>query len=180
MKAAHREAARLLYQERNNPHNQPHNDNNNFSSDASSRQLFVDLHGLHPDEAVAELAAVLAEHARSRPPRYVYAITGTGHHSRGGRDKVGKGVRVWLAERRYAFREFSVPGDRANVGGILGIDPTSGEGMEVAGGGGGGEEGGLVEKGIGEGSTKVRILKREDVEAERRVRDLGLEVGDDG
>jgi len=38
----------------------------------------------------------------------------------------------------------------------------------------------LVEKGIGEGSTKVRILKREDVEAERRVRDLGLEVGDDG
>jgi hypothetical protein len=30
-----------------------------------------------------------------------------------------------LNEWRYAFREFSVPGDRNNVGGILGIDPSS-------------------------------------------------------
>jgi len=30
-----------------------------------------------------------------------------------------------LNEWRFAFREFSVPGDRNNVGGILGVDPSS-------------------------------------------------------
>ena len=38
---------------------------------------------------------------------------------------MGKAIRGFLNEWRYAFREFSVPGDRNNVGGILGIDPSS-------------------------------------------------------
>jgi len=79
--------------------------------------------GLHPEEAVEYLERVLLEQQASTRP--VYAITGTGHHSKNGKDKVGKAIRGFLNEWRYAYREFSVPGDRNNVGGILGIDPRS-------------------------------------------------------
>lgn len=40
-------------------------------------------------------------------------------------------MRAFLGEWRYAFREFSVPGDRNNLGGIIGIDPSSYD-MELA------------------------------------------------
>lgn len=79
--------------------------------------------GLHPEEAVQYLTSCLIDHSSSSRP--IYAICGTGHHSKSGKDKVGKAVRQFLNEWRYAFREFSVPGDRNNVGGILGIDPSS-------------------------------------------------------
>jgi hypothetical protein len=79
--------------------------------------------GLHPEEAVQYLTSCLLDHSSSSKP--VYAICGTGHHSKNGKDKVGKAVRQFLNEWRYAFREFSVPGDRNNVGGILGIDPST-------------------------------------------------------
>ena len=107
MRKAHREAARLLYEERN-------------KDSSSSAELYVDLHGLHPEEAVEYLERVLLEQQKSS--RAVYAITGTGHHSKNGKDKVGKAVRGWLTEWKYAFKEFSVPGDRGNVGGIFGVD----------------------------------------------------------
>jgi hypothetical protein len=128
MREAHREAARILYEERN-------------KDTDSSLELYVDLHGklshvlvlfepatntlpgLHPDESVSYLEGILIKHSCSSRP--VYAITGTGHHSKNGKDKVGKAIRGFLNEWRYAFREFSVPGDRNNVGGILGIDPSS-------------------------------------------------------
>lgn len=93
--------------------------------------------------------------------RPVYAITGTGHHSKNGKDKVGKAIRAFLGDWRYAFREFSVPGDRGNMGGIVGIDPTSWdrslekERLEQEGGRSGDVK-------VGE-STKVRILKKEDL-----------------
>src|SRR5277367_3735449 len=110
MRKAHREAARELYEERNKNQN-------------PSSEIYVDLHGLHPEEAVEYLERVLLEHANSVKP--IYAITGTGHHSKNGKDKVGKAIRNFLNEWRYAYREFSVPGDRNNVGGILGIDARS-------------------------------------------------------
>jgi Smr domain len=110
MRKAHREAARELYEERNKNGN-------------ANNEIYVDLHGLHPEEAVEYLERVLLEHAHSIKP--IYAITGTGHHSKNGKDKVGKAIRNFLNEWRYAYREFSVPGDRNNVGGILGIDPRS-------------------------------------------------------
>ncbi|EME44288.1 hypothetical protein DOTSEDRAFT_71943 [Dothistroma septosporum NZE10] len=113
MREKHREAARALYEERNK----------NLAAGTGSKELYVDLHGLHPDEAVQYLSDCLREQKSS--PRPVYAICGTGHHSKNGKDKVGKAIRQFLNEWRYAFREFSVPGDRNNVGGILGIDPTS-------------------------------------------------------
>ncbi|KAK3720793.1 hypothetical protein LTR37_003456 [Vermiconidia calcicola] len=111
MRDKHREAARALYEERNKSH----------QSSGNNKELYVDLHGLHPEEAVSYLSDCLKEQ-RARP---VYAICGTGHHSKNGKDKVGKAIRLFLNEWKYAFREFSVPGDRNNVGGILGIDPAS-------------------------------------------------------
>ena len=78
---------------------------------------------------------------------------------------MGKAIRGFLNEWRYAFREFSVPGDRNNVGGILGIDPSSydksvaerpkeNEAAEVDSSGGSGG----VKK-----DTKIRIMKRDEV-----------------
>lgn len=55
----------------------------------------------------------------------LYAIVGTGHHSKGGKDKLSRAIRVFLDEWKYAYREFSASGDRNANGGILGIDPRS-------------------------------------------------------
>ncbi len=118
MRRCHREAARQLYEERNQ-----HLSNKGL--DESSEELYIDLHGLHPEEAIEYLEKILLKHAKEGL-RVVYAITGTGHHSKNGKDKIGKAVKAWLNEWRYLFREFSVPGERGGyVGGILGIDPTS-------------------------------------------------------
>ncbi|KAF2270602.1 hypothetical protein CC78DRAFT_451439 [Lojkania enalia] len=159
MREAHREAARILYEERN-------------KDSSGSRELYVDLHGLHPDEAVSYLEGILLKHSSSSRP--VYAITGTGHHSKNGKDKVGKAIRGFLNEWRYAFREFSVPGDRNNVGGILGIDPSSydksvAERAKESEGGSASEPDGVKK------DTKVRIMKREEVlEAPKGPRRAGL------
>ncbi|KAI9813124.1 MAG: hypothetical protein M1827_004344 [Pycnora praestabilis] len=126
MRKAHREAARQLYEERN-------------KDTSAGGELYVDLHGLHPEEAVEYLERVLLDQSSSARP--VYAITGTGHHSKNGKDKVGKAIRGFLNEWKYAYREFSVPGDRNNVGGILGVDSRSwdrGGGVAGAGEGVGG------------------------------------------
>ena len=110
MRKAHREAARELYEDRN-------------KNRTNSSEMYVDLHGLHPEEAVEYLEKVLMENGKEASP--IYAITGSGHHSKNGKDKVGKAIRNFLNEWRYAYREFSVPGDRNNMGGILGIDARS-------------------------------------------------------
>jgi len=148
MREAHREAARHLYEERNK------------DNGLSSRELYVDLHGLHPEEAVSYLEGILLKHQASSRP--LYAITGTGHHSKNGKDKVGKALRGFLNEWRYAFREFSVPGDRNNVGGILGIDPSSydrsvGERNKDS------EEAESAAESSAGKDTKIRIIKKGDM-----------------
>lgn len=62
----------------------------------------------------------------------MYAIIGSGHHAKGGKDKIGKAVRSFLDEWKYVYREFSISGatephsnGKGGYGGILGIDPTS-------------------------------------------------------
>lgn len=117
MRRCHREAARQLYEER-----EKHLANGSGAD--VSEELYVDLHGLHPEEAVKYLDQILVKHSNDH--RILYAITGTGHHSKNGKDKVGKAVKVWLNELKYVFREFSVPGERGGyVGGVLGIDPAA-------------------------------------------------------
>ncbi|RYO87753.1 hypothetical protein DL764_008828 [Monosporascus ibericus] len=153
MRKAHREAARELYEERN-------------KNDSANSEFFVDLHGLHPEEAVEYLERVLLENSdESRP---IYAITGTGHHSKNGKDKVGKAVRMFLNEWRYAYREFSVPGDRNSMGGILGIDARSWDkSLSREGGKDKGEESkeeeeiDILEQGVEIGDGKVRLLVRD-------------------
>lgn len=118
MRKCHREAARQLYEERNKHLL-------TMGLEDNSEELYVDLHGLHPEEAIEYLEKILLKHA-CEGRRVLYAITGTGHHSKNGKDKIGKAVKAWLNDWRYLFREFSVPGERGGyVGGILGIDPTS-------------------------------------------------------
>ncbi|RYP56529.1 hypothetical protein DL771_011848 [Monosporascus sp. 5C6A] len=154
MRKAHREAARELYEERN-------------KNNSASSEFFVDLHGLHPEEAVEYLERVLLENSNESRP--IYAITGTGHHSKNGKDKVGKAIRMFLNEWRYAYREFSVPGDRNSMGGILGIDARSWdkslsregvkdkreETKEEK------EEVDILEQGVEIGDGKVRLLVRD-------------------
>jgi hypothetical protein len=135
--------------------------------DESSEELYVDLHGLHPEEAIEYLEKILLKHAREGR-RVIYAITGTGHHSKNGKDKIGKAVKAWLNEWKYLYREFSVPGERGGyVGGILGIDPTSydktlaGSLEESEAGKGGDSNGNQPLMAMG----KIQLLKREDLES---------------
>lgn len=141
MRKAHRDAARELYEGRN-------------KVNVGSLEIYVDLHGLHPEEAVEYLERVLLDNSKESKP--VYAITGTGHHSKNGKDKVGKAIRNFLNEWRYAYREFSVPGDRNSMGGILGIDARSWD------------------------KSLMREEPKEEVEAEEEVDILsqGVEIGD--
>ncbi|RYC58547.1 hypothetical protein CHU98_g7653 [Xylaria longipes] len=150
MRKAHRDAARELYEGRN-------------KGNGGSPEIYVDLHGLHPEEAVEYLERVLLDNSKESKP--VYAITGTGHHSKNGKDKVGKAIRNFLNEWRYAYREFSVPGDRNSMGGILGIDARSWdkslareeskEEVEAK------EEVDILSQGVEIGDGKVRLLVRD-------------------
>lgn len=67
-----------------------------------------------------------------------------------------------MNEWRYAFREFSVPGDRNNVGGILGIDPSSYD-KSVADRVKESESATPIEADGIKKDAKVRIMKRDEV-----------------
>lgn len=74
---------------------------------------------------------------------------------------MGKAIRTFLSDWKYAFREFSVAGsgEAANVGGILGVDPKSFDrSLEGGGGGGVGGDGDSNSKGeatVGGGKSNV-------------------------
>jgi DNA-nicking Smr family endonuclease len=155
MRKAHREAAAALYSARNQ---------HLSATSEEVDELYVDLHGLHPEEAIEYLESILLDHEK-KGRRIIYAITGTGHHSKNGKDKVGKGVRNWLNEWGYMFREFSVPGERGGyIGGVLGIDITVHRRHRLAEGSG--QESGDAETFPGtETVGKIQLLKRYDVNA---------------
>jgi len=154
MRKAHREAALQLYEDRNN-------------NSVASSEIYVDLHGLHPDEAVEYLEGILMENSTESRP--IYAITGTGHHSKNGKDKVGKALRSFLNDWRYAYREFSVPGDRNSMGGILGIDARSwdkslsrdGVSLTKKDAAGGKQDVDILSQGVEIGEGKVKLLIRD-------------------
>lgn len=157
MRKAHREAAKALYDERNQHLSTPIDED---------EEMYIDLHGLHPEEATEYLENILLVQSK-RGRRIVYAITGTGHHSKNGKDKVGKGVRNWLNEWGYTFREFSVPGERGGyIGGVLGIDITSHRRQPVSAEGSKGEEETSPTSAAATSmSGKIQVLKREEVPA---------------
>ncbi|KAK4938406.1 hypothetical protein LTR10_021123 [Elasticomyces elasticus] len=155
MRKAHREAAKALYDERNS----------HLVSLDDDEELYIDLHGLHPEEAIEYLENILLSQFQ-RGRRIVYAITGTGHHSKNGKDKVGKGVRNWLNEWGYTFREFSVPGERGGyIGGVLGIDITSHRRQPVSAESSRGEEETSPTPVVATIGGKIQVLKREEVPA---------------
>ncbi|KAK6517428.1 hypothetical protein TWF281_004085 [Arthrobotrys megalospora] len=185
MRKAHREAAAAIYEQRQRALRNGATTTNGAGTVAV--ELFVDLHGLHPEEAVEYLERILLENQKSNQP--LYAITGTGHHSKNGKDKVQRSVRAFLDEWKYVYREFSAQGDRGGMGGILGIDPGSfdksyvkgeagsgsgsggenGNGNKKNGGGKDGEHGdvfGVEEGSVGDGDVAVgadgEVLKRRD------------------
>ena len=80
MRKAHREAARCLYEERNRHLA-------NVSIHDPNDELYIDLHGLHPEESIEYLEQVLLKQEKLGR-LVIYAITGTGHHSKNGKDKV--------------------------------------------------------------------------------------------
>ncbi|OAL70587.1 hypothetical protein A7D00_4915 [Trichophyton violaceum] len=113
MRRCHREAARLLFEE-----------GRKRIAD-NDDEFYVDLHGLVPTEAIAYLDNILKESSQLRE-HFLYVITGSGHHSKNGKDKVGKAVKGWLTEHSYVFRDFSVPGERGGfVAFVIGINPTA-------------------------------------------------------
>jgi DNA-nicking Smr family endonuclease len=155
MRKAHREAAKALYEERNK--------HLSITNHEIEEELYVDLHGLHPEEAIEYLEEILLEHEK-KGRRVIYAITGTGHHSKNGKDKVGKGVRSWLNEWGYVFREFSVPGERGGyIGGVLGIDVRGHRKVPLGAGDGEAEGGQSQPQAIGTGPGKIQLLKREEI-----------------
>lgn len=152
MRKAHRAAAKALYEERN-----VHLASSGEGDE--DEELYIDLHGLHPEEAIEYLSDILDTHEK-RGRRIVYAITGTGHHSKNGKDKVGKGVRNWLNEWGYTFREFSVPGERGGyIGGVLGIDITSHRRQPQS------TNSSKDETSAAAGAGKIQVLKREEIAA---------------
>ncbi|WPH02318.1 Hypothetical protein R9X50_00518100 [Acrodontium crateriforme] len=151
MREKHHEAARVLYEER-----AP----GIADDDGRQKEIYIDLHGLHAEEAVAFLEECIrdqksrqTEKASSStdgttPPAIaVYAICGSGHHGKNaGKDKIGKAVRHALAEWGCIYREFQVTSDQSqqrpasssanqqqpSVTGVLGIDPLTFTGGDAA------------------------------------------------
>ena len=98
---AHREAARELYEEAQT------------EVVRVELELYVDLHGLHPEEAVEYLEKVLMENNKESRP--IFAITGSGHHSKNGKDKVAERFVTFSTSGGMRTGEFSVPGDRGTT-----------------------------------------------------------------
>ncbi|ODA82922.1 hypothetical protein RJ55_01431 [Drechmeria coniospora] len=146
MQKAHREAAAELYAKRNQVLR------------GIQAEFFVDLHGLHADEAVEYLEKVLLENGKEARP--IYAIVGCGNHSKNGKDKIGKAIRNFLDEWRYAYNDFSQLDDR-DLNGIIGIDARSWDKSLAREGEGQGNDEDMMSRGIEIGEGKVRLLVRD-------------------
>ncbi|KAF7723376.1 hypothetical protein EC973_002075 [Apophysomyces ossiformis] len=105
MQEMHVEASRRIFEERN------------------QRETFIDLHGLHVDEAIDILQEQLDQLQGYNG--VVYIVTGTGHHSGASglskkQSKLKPNVEIFLRQNNYRFAETSVIGDKK--GGIFAVD----------------------------------------------------------
>jgi len=104
MHQLHRKASEAIFSQRNST---------GHSADGAS--LLIDLHGLHPLEAIEHVEERLADARARRWTGKVYVIAGNGHHSRG-RAKVLPAVREAL-QGEWKIREGTMAND--DKGGIL-------------------------------------------------------------
>ena len=91
-------------------------DQRNYNS--SSSEPIIDLHGLHPEEAIDILNEKVRKFSASGFRGKIVIITGTGHHSRG-QSKLLPSVRTYLQSAGYKPRDATV---RDGRGGILTIE----------------------------------------------------------
>lgn len=99
----HSQAAKNIFKQRNS------------NLDSSRRDAVIDLHGLHPNEAVDILSDTLNGLVAKSYRGKVIIVTGTGHHSRG-RVKVLPAVKQYLEQRGWKPKDASL-GD--GKGGML-------------------------------------------------------------
>lgn len=109
MRSEHKKAADAIFGERN-------------PAGRHNGEEFLDLHALHPDEAISFLETRLLEMEKGEKP--LYAIVGSGHHSSQGIDRLGRAVKSWLDDWGYRWREFKLDAS-GEFGGVIGIDPSS-------------------------------------------------------
>ncbi|KAG0170157.1 hypothetical protein DFQ28_010252 [Apophysomyces sp. BC1034] len=105
MQEMHVEASRRIFEERN------------------QRETYIDLHGLHVDEAIDMLQEQFDQLQGYKG--VVYIVTGTGHHSGASglskkQSKLRPNVEIFLRQHSYRFAETSVIGDKR--GGIFAVD----------------------------------------------------------
>jgi DNA-nicking Smr family endonuclease len=99
----HNQAASKIFAERNS----------NLGS--SKGEVMIDLHGLHPLEAVDKLNEAIHRLTNSKYKGRVIIVTGTGHHSRG-KSKVLPVVREHLQKNGWRPQDGSL---EDGMGGIL-------------------------------------------------------------
>ncbi|KAL0146265.1 hypothetical protein V8B55DRAFT_1321814 [Mucor lusitanicus] len=90
----------------------------------SKHEAFIDLHGLHEDEAM-EIVEQRLLHLKATYSGIIYIVTGTGHHSGANglskkQSKLKPCVYNYLKQEHYHFAETSIVGD--NQGGVFAVE----------------------------------------------------------
>jgi DNA-nicking Smr family endonuclease len=93
----------------------------------SKNEAFIDLHGLHQDEALDIIDERLSR-MRGHYEGVIYIVTGTGHHSGTAgltkkQSKLKPCVENYLKQEYYRFAETSIVGD--SKGGVFAVDLSS-------------------------------------------------------
>ncbi|CAG8454427.1 1847_t:CDS:2 [Ambispora gerdemannii] len=104
MRELNREAARKIFDSRNNTY---------------CKEPFIDLHGLHVDEAIEFLDESFEALELENYKGSIYIVTGTGHHSQNMKAKLGPAVREWLEELDYDYCDCSKD---KKYGGVIGVE----------------------------------------------------------
>ncbi|KAL9559709.1 hypothetical protein MBANPS3_000279 [Mucor bainieri] len=90
----------------------------------SKHEAFIDLHGLHEDEAM-DIVEQRLSHLKATYSGIIYIVTGTGHHSGANglskkQSKLKPCVYNYLKQEHYHFAETSIVGD--NQGGVFAVE----------------------------------------------------------
>ncbi|KAG2238049.1 hypothetical protein INT48_002616 [Thamnidium elegans] len=90
----------------------------------SQHEAFIDLHGLHEDEAI-EIIDQRLKDLKAKYSGVIYIVTGTGHHSGANglskkQSKLKPSVYNYLKKENYRFAETNIVGD--SKGGVFAVD----------------------------------------------------------
>ncbi|KAF9949692.1 hypothetical protein BGZ72_008576 [Mortierella alpina] len=114
MMTTHREASRQIFNSRNQT----------MVQTSKKGETWIDLHGLHVDEALAFLDEFMEKLETECYTGTVYVVTGTGNHSTNARAKLKPAVMDWLESWGYVWKEMSI--DKV-FGGVLAIQVIKGK-----------------------------------------------------